>query len=102
MQGWLWSAGVGAQTSRFSPGTLAFGDTGDAVVLGRSLGRSALSSFSSHWVVSICSWNCDCSGRKGLHLRVGPNVTQTDRLGVDDVRCPSCSASRCILDRART
>lgn len=40
-----------AQASHLSPGTSAFGDTGDAVVLGSSSGRSDLSSLSSHRVV---------------------------------------------------
>lgn len=72
MQGWQQSSGTRAQASHFSPGTSAFGDTGDTVVLGSSSGRSDLSSLSSHRVMSICS----CSQRKGLHLCAGPNVTQ--------------------------
>lgn len=46
MRGWLQSAGIGAQASLFSPETSAFGDTGDAAVLGSSSGRSDLSSLS--------------------------------------------------------
>lgn len=85
------------QSSHFSPGTSAFGDTGDAVVLGSSSGRGGLSSLSSHRVMSVCSWRCERSWRKALHLHEGPNVTQKDHLDVDVVHCPSCSASRCIL-----
>lgn len=83
MRGWLQSAGIEAQASRFSPETSAFGDTGDAAVLGSSSGRSDLSSLSSQRAMCVCSWRCDSSGGKGLHLHEGGAKCDTDRLDVN-------------------